>query len=226
MTVTVSCRKISKTYGEGTLAVHAVRDLDLTIDEGEFVSVSGPSGSGKTTLLNLIGGLDRLTSGEIEVDGHRIDTMSAAELADLRLHEIGFVFQAYNLIPVLSAYENVEFIMQLQGVSRDERHHRAREILHEVGLDGLGDRRPAELSGGQQQRVAVARAGRRAHGESRLGHGTGAIEHHAKLECRPSDHFHRGHARSASHRVHAAQDSDARWPNPRRRRRLTCRAGS
>lgn len=158
MTVTVSCRKISKTYGEGTLAVHAVRDLDLTIDEGEFVSVSGPSGSGKTTLLNLIGGLDRLTSGEIEVDGHRIDTMSAAELADLRLHEIGFVFQAYNLIPVLSAYENVEFIMQLQGVSRDERHHRAREILHEVGLDGLGDRRPAELSGGQQQRVAVARA--------------------------------------------------------------------
>jgi putative ABC transport system ATP-binding protein len=158
VTVTVSCRKISKTYGEGTLAVHAVRDLDLTIEEGEFVSVSGPSGSGKTTLLNLIGGLDRLTSGEIEVDGHRIDTMSAAELADLRLREIGFVFQAYNLIPVLNAYENVEFIMQLQGVSRDERHHRAREILHEVGLDGLGDRRPAELSGGQQQRVAVARA--------------------------------------------------------------------
>ena len=158
MTATVICKAVGKTYGEGALAVHAVRGVDLTVEKGEFLSLSGPSGSGKTTLLNLIGGLDRLTTGEVEVAGRRIDAMSSSELADLRLHEIGFVFQAYNLIPVLNAYENVEFIMQLQGVSRDERRHRAREVLHEVGLDGLGERRPGELSGGQQQRVAVARA--------------------------------------------------------------------
>jgi putative ABC transport system ATP-binding protein len=154
----VECEKICRNYGEGSLEVRAVRDLDLTVDEGEFVSLSGPSGSGKTTLLNLIGGLDRLSSGEITVAGRRLDTLSKTELADLRLHEIGFVFQAYNLIPVLSAYENVEFIMQLQGVAADERRRLAREILAEVGLGGLGDRRPGELSGGQQQRVAVARA--------------------------------------------------------------------
>jgi putative ABC transport system ATP-binding protein len=158
VTVAVSCKSVTKTYGEGTLAVHAVRDLDLSVEEGAFVSLSGPSGSGKTTLLNLIGGLDRPTSGEIEVAGRRIDAMSKSQLADMRLREIGFVFQAYNLIPVLNAYENVEFILQLQGVSHDERRQRAREILDEVGLAGLGERRPAELSGGQQQRVAVARA--------------------------------------------------------------------
>jgi putative ABC transport system ATP-binding protein len=158
VTVTVSCKSVTKTYGEGSLAVHAVRDLDLSVEEGEFVSLSGPSGSGKTTLLNLIGGLDRPTSGEIEVAGRRIDTLGKSQLADMRLREIGFVFQAYNLIPVLNAYENVEFILQLQGVSRDERRRRAGEILGEVGLAGLGERRPAELSGGQQQRVAVARA--------------------------------------------------------------------
>jgi putative ABC transport system ATP-binding protein len=158
MTVTVSCKSVTKTYGEGSLAVHAVRDLDLTVEQSEFVSLSGPSGSGKTTLLNLIGGLDRPTAGEIEVAGRRIDAMSKSQLAELRLREIGFVFQAYNLIPVLSAYENVEFILQLQGVPRDERRDRARELLSEVGLAGLGERRPAELSGGQQQRVAVARA--------------------------------------------------------------------
>jgi putative ABC transport system ATP-binding protein len=158
MTVTVSCKSVTKTYGEGSLAVHAVRNLDLSVEEGAFVSLSGPSGSGKTTLLNLIGGLDRPTSGEIEVAGRRIDAMSKSQLAEMRLREIGFVFQAYNLIPVLNAYENVEFILQLQGVARDERRDRAREILGEVGLAGLGERRPAELSGGQQQRVAVARA--------------------------------------------------------------------
>jgi putative ABC transport system ATP-binding protein len=154
----VSCNAVSKTYGEGELQVHAVRNLDLTVGEGEFVSLSGPSGSGKTTLLNLIGGLDRVTCGEITVAGRRIDTMRKAELADLRLHHIGFVFQAYNLIPVLNAYENVEFIMQLQGVPGPERRQRAQALLAEVGLEGLGERRPAELSGGQQQRVAVARA--------------------------------------------------------------------
>jgi putative ABC transport system ATP-binding protein len=156
--VIVGCARVSKTYGEGALAVRAVRELDLIVTEGEFVSLSGPSGSGKTTLLNLIGGLDRVTSGEITVAGRRIDALGNTELADMRLREIGFVFQAYNLIPVLSAYENVEFIMQLQGVAREERRSRAREILDEVGLAGLGERRPAELSGGQQQRVAVARA--------------------------------------------------------------------
>jgi putative ABC transport system ATP-binding protein len=154
----VECEQVCKSYGEGHLEVRAVRDLDLTVDEGEFVSLSGPSGSGKTTLLNLIGGLDRLSSGRISVAGRRLDTLSKTELADLRLHEIGFVFQAYNLIPVLSAYENVEFIMQLKGVSAGERRRLARDILAEVGLEGLGDRRPGELSGGQQQRVAVARA--------------------------------------------------------------------
>lgn len=158
MTRIVECVKACKNYGEGSLLVRAVRDLDLTIDKGEFVSLSGPSGSGKTTLLNLIGGLDRLSSGEITVAGRRIDTLGKTALADLRLREIGFVFQAYNLIPVLSAYENVEFIMQLQGVPADERHRLAHEILAEVGLEGLGGRRPGELSGGQQQRVAVARA--------------------------------------------------------------------
>jgi len=154
----VECRQACKNYGEGGLQVRAVRDVDMTVDEGEFVSLSGPSGSGKTTLLNLIGGLDRLSSGEIVVAGRRLQTLSKTELADMRLREIGFVFQAYNLIPVLSAYENVEFIMQLQGVAADERRRLAREILAEVGLEGLGDRRPGELSGGQQQRVAVARA--------------------------------------------------------------------
>jgi putative ABC transport system ATP-binding protein len=154
----VRCSAVCKTYGEGELQVHAVRDLDLSVSEAEFISLSGPSGSGKTTLLNLIGGLDRVTSGEIDVAGRRIDRMSKTELADLRLRRIGFVFQAYNLIPVLSALENVEFIMQLQGVAADERRRRAEAILAEVGLEGLGERRPAELSGGQQQRVAVARA--------------------------------------------------------------------
>jgi len=149
---------VSKTYGEGTLEVHAVRDLNLSVTKGEFLSLSGPSGSGKTTLLNLIGGLDRVTSGEIIVDGQHIEHMAKGQLADLRLNRIGFVFQAYNLIPVLSAYENVEFIMQLQGVPAQERRRRAQEILNEVGLEGLGERRPSQLSGGQQQRVAVARA--------------------------------------------------------------------
>ena len=158
MSYIVNCQSVSKTYGEGPLEVHAVRNLNLNVSKGEFLSLSGPSGSGKTTLLNLIGGLDRVTSGEIIVDGQHIETMAKGPLADLRLNRIGFVFQAYNLIPVLSAYENVEFIMQLQGVPSHERRQRAQEILREVGLEGLGERRPAQLSGGQQQRVAVARA--------------------------------------------------------------------
>jgi len=155
---TVVCRGVSKVYRQDAVAVPALTDVALEIPKQDFVCLSGPSGSGKTTLLNLIGGLDRPTSGEISVDGRRIDLMDKGELAELRLRRIGFVFQAYNLIPVLSARENVEFVMQLQGVSAPERAARARAILKEVGLEGLEDRRPGELSGGQQQRVAVARA--------------------------------------------------------------------
>ncbi|WP_455221971.1 ABC transporter ATP-binding protein [Kaarinaea lacus] len=155
---TVSCKKLYKTFGEGELAVHALSDINLDVASGGFVCLSGPSGSGKTTLLNMIGGLDTPSSGEISVAGRRVDQMNKAELANMRLHYIGFVFQAYNLIPVLSARENVEFVMQLQGVSASECNEKAMKILKEVGLQGLEDRRPAEMSGGQQQRVAVARA--------------------------------------------------------------------
>jgi putative ABC transport system ATP-binding protein len=154
----VSCRKVNKIFAQGELAVHALTRIDLEIASGGFVCLSGPSGSGKTTLLNVIGGLDRPSDGEITVAGRRIDQMSRSDLAELRLHHIGFVFQAYNLIPVLSARENVEFVMQLQGVAAHERRGRAMAILSEVGLDGMEERRPGELSGGQQQRVAVARA--------------------------------------------------------------------
>jgi putative ABC transport system ATP-binding protein len=132
--------------------------VTLTIEQGEFLAVAGPSGSGKTTLLNLVGGLDLADSGSIVVDGNAFDQMSQSQLAKLRLYKVGFVFQAYNLIPVLSAAENVEFVMLLQGVSAQERCERAKAILDDVGLEDKYDRRPAELSGGQQQRVAVARA--------------------------------------------------------------------
>jgi putative ABC transport system ATP-binding protein len=132
--------------------------VSLEIEEGSFICLSGPSGSGKTTLLNAIGGLDSLDSGEISIDGERVDLLDKAALADLRLHSIGFVFQAYNLIPVFSARENVEFVMQVQGVGAAVRKQRSMKILQEVGLEGMEDRRPAQLSGGQQQRVAVARA--------------------------------------------------------------------
>ncbi len=155
---TVILRNVSKVYRQNTLAVQALTDINLDIPKKELACLSGPSGSGKSTLLNLIGGLDKPTSGEITVDGQRVDLLGKAELAALRLTKIGFVFQAYNLIPVLTARENVEFVMQLQGVSPAERRVRAMDILKEVDLTGLEDRRPGELSGGQQQRVAVARA--------------------------------------------------------------------
>ncbi|MEH6836962.1 ABC transporter ATP-binding protein, partial [Falsihalocynthiibacter arcticus] len=132
--------------------------VSLTIEEGEMTVLSGPSGSGKTTLLNAIGGLDEPNSGTISVDDVEITGLTKAERADVRLRRIGFVFQAYNLIPVLTVQENVEFVMQLQGVTVSERKQRSLEILEEVGLTGLENRRPAQLSGGQQQRVAVARA--------------------------------------------------------------------
>jgi len=154
----VECTNVKKTYRQGEIEVHALRDVSLVIEKGEFTAVAGPSGSGKTTLLNLVGGLDASDAGSIIVDGNALDKMSQSRLANLRLHKIGFVFQAYNLIPVLSAAENVEFVMLLQGLSAPERQQRAKTILDDVGLAGKYDRRPAELSGGQQQRVAVARA--------------------------------------------------------------------
>ncbi len=154
----VECIDVKKTYQQGKVDVQALKGVNLSIAQGGFIALAGPSGSGKTTMLNMIGGLDRADSGRIIVDGNIVENMDQAQLADMRLHNVGFVFQAYNLIPVLSALENVEYVMLLQGVPPEERRDRARKILDEVGLQGMHDRRPAELSGGQQQRVAVARA--------------------------------------------------------------------
>ncbi len=154
----VRCVDLCRTYYQGDQAIKALDHVNLEIQESGFVCLSAPSGGGKTTLLNAIGGLDRPDSGEIWVAGQRIDNLTKGELAKLRLHQIGFVFQAYNLIPVLTARENVEFVMQIQGVSSDRRAEKASAILEEVGLKGLEDRKPADMSGGQQQRVAVARA--------------------------------------------------------------------
>lgn len=154
----VICKDVKKTFKQGQIEVHALTDVDLEIERGDFICMSGPSGSGKSTLLNVIGGLDKPTSGEITVDGERVDQMEKAELAHMRLHKIGFVFQAYNLIPVLTAQENVEMVMQMQGIHKHERKQKSYAILKEVGLEGLETRKPPELSGGQQQRVAVARA--------------------------------------------------------------------
>ena len=154
----ISCNDLCKYYQQGDAVIKGLDHVSLEIEEGSFICLSGPSGSGKTTLLNAIGGLDSLDSGEISINGERVDLLGKAALSDLRLHSIGFVFQAYNLIPVLSARENVEFVMQVQGVSTAERKLRSSRILQEVGLEGMEDRRPAQLSGGQQQRVAVARA--------------------------------------------------------------------
>ena len=154
----IRCVQLCKTFKQGDEIITGLDHVDIVINEGEFVCLSGPSGSGKTTLLNAIGGLDTPDSGEIHMDGIRIDQLAKGPLADMRLHHIGFVFQAYNLIPVLTAQENVEFVMQIQGVAAQQRAIKARAILNEVGLEGMEDRRPAQLSGGQQQRVAVARA--------------------------------------------------------------------
>jgi putative ABC transport system ATP-binding protein len=154
----VRCVDLCKTYLQGDQEIKALDHVNIEIESGDFVSLSAPSGGGKTTLLNAIGGLDKPDSGAVWVAGQRIDTLSKGELAQLRLKQIGFVFQAYNLIPVLSARENVEFVMQVQGVPADERRKQSLAILAEVGLHSLQDRRPAEMSGGQQQRVAVARA--------------------------------------------------------------------
>ena len=154
----VRLEDVSRMYGHDGVQVRALDGVTLEIDKGDFAVLVGPSGSGKTTLLNMIGGLDTPTSGRVWVAGIEIGGMSKAQLAELRLRRIGFVFQEFNLIPVLSALENVEFVMLLQGVPEEERRSRSRALLKELGLEGLEHRRPSELSGGQQQRVAVARA--------------------------------------------------------------------
>jgi len=148
-------RKIYDARGVSTLALDGI---DLCIEAGEFSALAGPSGSGKTTLLNILGALDDPTEGTVRIEGKDLATLSGSELADLRLRKLGFVFQSYNLIPVLSARENVEFVMELQGVASGERRKRALAVLDEVGLAELANKRPVEMSGGQQQRVAVARA--------------------------------------------------------------------
>ncbi|MDH5302207.1 MAG: ABC transporter ATP-binding protein [Gammaproteobacteria bacterium] len=149
---------VNKTYLQGQIEVHALRNIELQISEGEFVALVGPSGSGKTTLLNIIGGIDSVDQGSVILNGVDMTTMSESALSDFRLYQLGFVFQAYNLVPVLSALENVELVMVLQGRTATERRQRAEHYLQLVGLGDLMNRRPAALSGGQQQRVAVARA--------------------------------------------------------------------
>ena len=155
----IKTAQIHKIYNPNTsIPVHALKGVDLEIEKGEFTAIVGPSGSGKTTLLNIIGGLDRPSKGKIEVGGKDISQLSDNQLIDFRKNNIGFVFQAYNLIPVLTAKENVEFVMLLQKRNKKEREQRVNDLLHAVGLGDKIDKRPSELSGGQQQRVAVARA--------------------------------------------------------------------
>jgi len=154
----IEIKNVEKIYNDSEVKVIAVNGVDLSFEEGEFTAIVGPSGSGKTTLLNILGGLDRPTSGEIIIGDTNIGKLKGSKLIDFRLRNIGFVFQAYNLIPVLTAHENVEFIMQMQGISKKERDKRTEELLKEVGLGDRMDSRPSKLSGGQQQRVAVARA--------------------------------------------------------------------
>ncbi len=154
----ITLERVERAFEVGDAPVHALRAVDLEIGAGEYLAVMGPSGSGKTTLLNLIGALDTPSEGHVRVGGRDLAGMKAGELAKLRLNKVGFVFQAYNLVPVLSAWENAEFVMLLQHVPAAERNKRLTELFKRVGLEGMENRRPAELSGGQQQRVAVARA--------------------------------------------------------------------
>ncbi len=154
----VELEGVTKVYQQGDQQVEALRGLTLAVRSGEFTAISGPSGSGKTTALNLIGGLDTPTSGTIRLEGADLGTLSRQALSRLRRDRIGFVFQAYNLIPILSAYENAEIVMAVQGVAEAQRRERVMDLLARVGLEGLEQRRPLELSGGQQQRVAIARA--------------------------------------------------------------------
>lgn len=154
----IEVKNLTKVYQETEVKVNAVNGIDISFEKGEFAAIVGPSGSGKTTLLNLIGGLDNPTKGEVIIDGIKINELKSKKLIDFRMRNIGFVFQSYNLIPVLTAKENVEFIMQLQGKSKKIRDKRTKELLSSVGLEDRMNSRPNKLSGGQQQRVAVARA--------------------------------------------------------------------
>lgn len=158
MSTVIATHQLEKTYDPEGIPVHALQGIDLTIEEGEFTAIVGPSGSGKTTLLNVIGGLDRPTGGTVVIDGEDITQLSNGALINMRLRKIGFVFQSFNLIPVLTAIENVEFVMLLQKWPRQQRLERAKHLLQAVGLDAQLHKRPGKLSGGQQQRVAVARA--------------------------------------------------------------------
>lgn len=158
MSTVIDAHNISKIYNKENIPVYAINNVHLHINQGEFTALVGPSGSGKTTLLNLIGGLDKPDEGKIEINGIDITAMSPNKLIDFRLRNIGFVFQSFNLIPVLTARENVEFIMQLQGINKTEREARIRTLFRQIGLEDKVDSRPSQLSGGQQQRVAVARA--------------------------------------------------------------------
>ncbi len=158
MSMVIEIENLTRKYGKGIGEVVAINEISLNIEYGEFTAIIGPSGSGKSTLLNLIGGLDKSDSGSVLLAGKDIAKMSGSQMSDFRRDRIGFIFQAYNLIPVLSAEENIEYIMLLQGIPSVKRKERVQEMLFLVGLEGLGHRRPSELSGGQQQRVAVARA--------------------------------------------------------------------
>ncbi len=154
----IEIKNVKKIYNDNEVPVHAVNGVDISFEKGEFAAIVGPSGSGKTTLLNMLGGLDNVTEGEIRVEDTIVNDLKGSKLINFRLMNIGFVFQAYNLIPVLTAKENVEFIMELQGRSAKERSKRAKDLLEAVGLGDRMNNRPNKLSGGQQQRVAVARA--------------------------------------------------------------------
>jgi len=154
----IKVNNLTKVYSETKVPVHAINGIDLAFEAGEFAAIVGPSGSGKTTLLNILGGIDKGTTGEVIIGEQNIASLSRGQLVDFRLHHIGFVFQSYNLIPVLTALENVEFILQLQGQGKGARRERAHQLLQDVGLGDRVNDRPSQLSGGQQQRVAVARA--------------------------------------------------------------------
>jgi len=156
--VSVELKGVTKVYRQGKVDVQALRGLDLAIEAGELTALCGPSGSGKTTILNMMGALDTPTSGIVELEGRNLATMSRRELSRIRRDRIGFVFQAYNLIPVLTAFENAEIVMALRGGPEADRRERIESLFRDVGLEGLEDRRPDELSGGQQQRVAIVRA--------------------------------------------------------------------
>jgi putative ABC transport system ATP-binding protein len=154
----VKLDRVSKFYQQGKVTVKAVEDFSLLLDAGDFAALSGPSGSGKTTILNLIGALDEPTEGTVWLEGLNLSQQNRTQLSKIRRDRIGFVFQSYNLVPVMTAFENAEFVLALQGIQADERHRRVQAIMQEVGLADLMNRRPDELSGGQQQRVAIARA--------------------------------------------------------------------